>query len=141
MKRFVRIVCILLVISVLLAVPAYATEQSQRASSFFSSFKAYCYATSSNRLAVYFMVIAVGTMDEVGTSEIKIQESSDGTNWTTVKTFTKDVYSQMTDTNTGAHSATLYYPRNSSCYYRARVEFYARNSTGTGIYYYYTAKI
>ena len=141
MKRFVRIICLVLVLSMTIAVPAYALEQSQRASDFFSSFKAYCYTSSSGQLAVYFKVIATDTMDELGASIIKVQQSSDGTNWTTVRTFTKDVYTQMKNTNTVMHATTLYCSKTSGYYYRAYVEFYAKNSTGTGAYGYYTARI
>ena len=141
MKRFVRIVCLVLVFSMTIAIPAYASEQSQRASNYFSSFKAYCYASSSTELAVYFKVFATGTMDELGASIVKVQRSSNGTDWTTVKTFTKESYSQMKGTNTVAHATTLYCTKTSGYYYRAYVEFYAKNSTGTGYYDYYTARI
>ena len=141
MKRFIRIICLALVFSMVIAIPAYASEQSQRASNYFSSFKAYCYASSSTELAVYFKVFATGTMDELGASTIKVQRSSDGTNWSTVKTFTKDVYTQMKNTNTAAHATTLYCTKTSGYYYRAYVEFYAKNSAGTGSYDYYTARI
>ena len=141
MKRFVRMVWLFVAVSIVVAVPAYAAEQSQRSSSFFTSFTAYCYESTSTRLAVYFRVLATGTMDELGASVVKIQQSSDGTNWETVKTFNKETFSQMTDTNTRMHATTLYYPKTSGYYYRAYVTFYAKNSTGTGKYYYYTPVI
>ena len=141
MKRLIRIICLVMIFSMIAAVPAYALEQSQRASDFFSSFKAYCYTSSSGQLAVYFKVIATGSMDELGASTIKVQRSSDGTNWSTVKTFTKDVYPQMKGTTTVAHATTLYCTKTSGYYYRAYVDFYAKNSTGTGSYGYYTAII
>lgn len=141
MKRFIQIICLIIVFSVIVAVPAYASEQSQRASNYFSSFKAYCYESSSTQLGVYFCVISIGEMDELGASTIKVQRSSNGSTWETVKTFTKDNYSQMTNTDTSSHAATLYCTKSSGYYYRAYVEFYAKNSTGTGYYYYYTAKI
>lgn len=141
MKRFTRLACFLLAFVLVLAIPAYATEQSQRASHFFSSFKAYCYESTSGDLAVYFKVLATGTMDELGASLIKVQRSSDGSNWTTVKTFTKESYPQMKNTNVSAHATTLYCSKTSGYYYRAYVEFYAKNSTGTGYYYYYTDTI
>ena len=141
MKRFARMVCLIIVFSLIAAVPTYASEQSQRASDFFSSFKAYCYASSSTQLAVYFKVVAVDTMDELGASVVKVQRSSNGSDWETVKTFTKESYSQMTYSNTGMHATTLYCAKTSGYYYRAYVTFYAKNSTGTGKYYYYTARI
>ena len=141
MKRITRIICMILVFSMILAIPCHAVEQEQRASNYFSSYKAYCYESSSTQLAVYFSVFAVDTMDEIGASTIRVQRSSDGSNWTTVKTFTKANYPQMIDTNTIGHAKTLYCTKTSGYYYRAHVEFYAKNSAGTGYYYYYTAKI
>lgn len=141
MKRFVCIICLVMVLSMIVAIPAYASEQSQRASNFFSSFKAYCYESSSSQLAVYFRVVATGTMNKLGASVIKVQRSSDGDDWETVNTFTKESYPQMICENTGMHATTLYCAKTPGYYYRAYVTFYAKNSTGTGIYYYYTAEI
>ena len=86
MKRFIRIVCLVIVLSFLVAIPAYATEQTPRASDYFGAYSAYCYEASATKLEVYFTVIAVSEMDELGVSTIKVQRSSDGINWTTVPT-------------------------------------------------------
>lgn len=141
MKHFFRVVCVVLLLSMVVAVPAGAVDQTQRASNFFSSYKAYCYEKSSTELAVFFSVIAVDIMDELGASVVKVQRSSNGTDWTTVKTFRMGSYPQMIDTNTGAHGTTLYCTKISGYYYRAYVEYYAKNSTGIGGLYYYTARI
>lgn len=138
MKRFVRVVCLVIVASMLMAIPAYAEDQAQRASNYFSSYKAYCFESSSTELGVYFSVVSVRTMEELGASLVKVQRSSNGTDWTTIKTFNKASYSQMTDTNTAFHGTTLYCTKTSGYYYRAYVEFYAKNSAGTGYLYYYT---
>lgn len=140
MKRFARIVCLIIAVSLIVAVPVLA-DQTERASNYFSSYKAYCYEKSSTELGVYFSVAAVDTMNELGASLVKVQRSSDGINWTTVKTFKKSMYPQMIDTNTGFHGTTLYCTKTSGFYYRAYVEFYAKNSTGTGYLYYYSARI
>ena len=141
MKRFVRIVCLIVVFSLLMVFPAQAAEPDTRASSYFSAYRAYCYAVTSTKMEVWFHVIATGEMDELGTSIIKVQRSSDGTNWTTMKTYTKESYSQMIETDTGVHAACVTYTRTAGYYYRAHVTFYAKNSLGTGELYYYTAKI
>ena len=141
MKRFVRFVCLIMVFATAISIPAYATEQSQRASNYISSYRAYCYAVSSTKIEVWFSVVGAGTMDEIGASTIKVQRSSDGTTWTTMKTYTKESYPQMIDTNSGFHGSSVTYTATPGYYYRARVEFYAKNSTGSGYMYYYTAKI
>lgn len=138
MKQFIRVICFLAVFAMLMVVPAHAAEQSERASLFFSSYGAYCYAASSTIIEVNFAVIGVGVMDEIGASQIKVQQSSDKTNWTTVKTFEKEDYNSMTATNTGFHGTTLSCNVTPGNYYRAYVTFYAKNSSGFGEKYYYT---
>ena len=141
MKKFVRIVCLLVVVTTLVAIPAYATEQSERASLYFSAYRAYCYAASSTKIEVNFYVVGAGVMDELGASRILVQRSSDQTNWTTVKTFSRAYYSDMIATNRGTHGATLSCNVDSGYYYRAYVTFYAENSSGYGEKYYYTEVI
>ena len=141
MKRFIRVLSLTIVVCMLIAIPGFAVEQEQRASSFFSAYKAYCYHSSSNQIGIYFSVLGVGGMDEIGANVVKVQRSSDGTNWSTVKTFYKSTYSQMTGSNTGAHATTLYCTKTAGFYYRAYVEFYAKNSSGTGSLGYYTTRI
>lgn len=138
MKKFVRVMCLLLAITALVAVSAYASEQSERASLYFSAYRAYCYAASSTKIEVNFAVIGAGIMEELGASQILVQQSSDRTNWTTVKTFSRDNYSDMIATNRGTHGATLSCDVAAGYYYRAYVTFYAKNSSGYGKKYYYT---
>lgn len=138
MKRFIRLVCLLVAIVMLVAVPSYAEGLSQKASSYFSAYRAYCYAASSTRIEINFTVIGVGVMDEIGASQILVQRSSDRTNWTTVKTFSRSNCSDMIATNTGFHGATLSCDVASGYYYRAYVTFYAENSSGHGEKNYYT---
>lgn len=138
MKKFIQIICLLVVISTLVAIPAYATEQSERASLYFAAYRAYCHAASSTTIEVSFNVIGASVMDEIGASEILVQQSSDQINWTTVKTFSRAYYSEMIATNRGTHGATLSCNVDSGYYYRAFVTFYAKNSSGFGEKYYYT---
>lgn len=138
MKKIIRIICLFIVIATIIAVPAYAAEQQERASLYFSSYRAYCYAASSTRIEVNFTVVGVGIMDELGASQILVQQSSDKTNWTTVKTFARENYSDMIYTNTGAHGATLSCTVAPGYYYRAYVTFYAKKGTGYAKKYFYT---
>lgn len=138
MKKFVRMICLLVVFATLAAIPAHATEQSERASLYFSAYRAYCYAASSTTIEVNFFVVGAGIMDEIGASQILVQRSSDRTNWTTVKTFSRGIYSDMINTNTGAHGATLSCTVASGYYYRAYVTFYAKKGSGYGEKNYYT---
>lgn len=141
MKRFTRIISLILVFIMVAAIPAYAQEQSARASSYFSSYRAYCTKLSPTSLGVSFLVIGADYMDVIGASEIKVQKSLDGESWTTVRTLSMANYSNMTDTNTGAHGSTVSCTVASGYYYRAVITFYAKKGIGTAYHTYYTSKV
>ena len=142
MKRFSRLICMMLAAAMLLAIPAAAAENAEpRASSFFMSTDVYLYQTSSTQFQAWFEVSALYPMDKVGASEIKIQESSDDENWTTVKTFSMAYYSNMIDENSGAHASYVTYTGTTGKYYRAKITLYAENSTGFGERIRYTSSI
>ena len=133
MKRFSRIACMLLAVVMVLSVPAAAMEnENSRASNFFLSSDVYLYQTSSTKFQAWFEVTALDGMDKLGASEIKIQESSDNVNWTTVKTCTSANYSNLIRENTGVHASYVSYTGTTGKYYRAKITLYAENSSGFG---------
>ena len=138
MKRFIRLICLLLVFASLATIPAYAQENSTRASLYLSAYRAYCTKTASTTVGVSFHVIGTGTMDEIGANTIKVQYSSDKVNWTTAKTFKKASYPSMVDYDTSGHAGVLYATVPSGKYYRAYVAFYAEKDGGSSERYYYT---
>ena len=138
MKRFIRLICLLLVFASLAAIPAYAQEHSARASDYISSYQAYYTKNSSTSLSVSFDIIGTRTMDEIGATTVKVQYSSDQVNWTTHKTFTSSSNSSMTETNTGAHACMLTCTVPSGKYYRSKVTFYAAKDNGFAERYYTT---
>ena len=91
MKRFIRCTCLILVMAMLLAVPAYAAESEEsRGSNYFMNSSVYLCNISGSSFEAWFDVTAVRSMDILGVNFIKIQRSDDGINWTTVSTFTKE---------------------------------------------------
>ena len=133
MKRFIKIVCIVLALSTLMMIPVSAeTEITPRASNYFHSFSTYIYKTSATKFQVWFDVVAVTGMDKLGVSEIRIQRSSDNSNWSTMFTCYPEYYPQMLDYNTAEHGSYVPYTGSTGYYYRALVVFYAKNSSGTG---------
>lgn len=141
MKRFIRIIAMLTVLATMVVMPVWAEAANSRASSFFGSSNVYLYKLSGTQFEVWFNVTATGGMDELGASEIKIQRSSDGENWSTMRTYIKEVYSNMTDTNTSNHASYFTYTGTAGYYYRAKITLYAKNDEGTGYLERYTAKI
>ena len=134
MKRITQIVCMLLLVSMILAIPAFAEE---RASSFFSAHSCYLWEISDSEFQVCFNVTAVDAMDILGASEIKVQRSTDRSNWETVATY-NDVYGY--DRSYYSDEVT-YSSATSGYYYRARVTFYAKKGNGIAEYVAYTSSI
>ena len=135
MKKFIRLICMLLVFSVFLAVPVYAqTATESRGSAFFASYGTDLYKTSSTSFQIWFDVDAnAATMQELGASEIVVYRSADKQSWARMTTYRSSIYSQMIAYNTGSHiDYVTYGSATSGYYYRACITFYAKNSTGIG---------
>ena len=131
MKRFTRCICFLLVCVTMLSTTAFAAEPADsRASDYFAASSVYFWNTSGNNYQIWFDVTAVGTMVELGTSKIQVQRSTDNSNWTTVRTYYKEDYSQMTDSNTFMYANYVPYTATTGYSYRAIVTLYAKNSSG-----------
>ncbi len=141
MKKLVRVICMLLVCSLLFAVPAQAASVVEpRASAFFSSYGTDLYKTSSSSFQIWFDVVSnVVTMDVLGVSEIIVYRSADQQSWTKMWTYTMDNYPEMVAQNTVGHGGYVTYNyATTGYYYRAYITFYAKNSTGIGERYVYT---
>jgi len=140
MKKLVRLICMILVCSSVLAVPAQAAAENARASMFFASYGMDLYKTSSTSFEIWFDVTAnAATMDVLGVSEILLYKSADQQSWQQIKMYSMNAYAGMVDYNTTSHGGCVSYNfATPGYYYRAYITFYAKNSTGTGERYFYT---
>lgn len=135
MKRFTKAICLVLILALCLAIPVGAEEIAPYASNYFGSYRAYLSGETSTSFQVCFTVTAVREMDKLGVDYIDIERSSDGVNWTTVKTYDSSDYSNLMTTNTGYHSGYVTYSNKQSGYqYRAYIEFYAKEGNGIGLH-------
>lgn len=136
MKKFVRVICMILACSLFLAAPAQAASVVEpRASAFFAYHGTDLYKTSTSSFQIWFDVTAnAGTsMQELGVSEIVVYRSADQQSWTKMRTYTMGSYSQLVEQNTQSHEGYVTYNyATTGYYYRARITFYAKNSTGIG---------
>lgn len=140
MKRLTKLLCLCMAVVMLFSTTAFAAEA--RASHFFMMTSTYLERISSSEIEIWFDVCAVGGMDKLGVREIRLQRSTDRSNWTTVKTYKMADYPEMICEDTASHSGYVTYTSASnSYYYRAYVEFYAKNSSGIGEFADYTATI
>lgn len=142
MKRFTRSICFVLVAVLLMSIPALAAETAEpRASYFFGSSSTYLCNVSGTSFEAWFEVTGTARMEEIGVNFIKIQRSSDGENWTTMRTFSKEDYPQFLDYNTANHVGGISYTGTRGFYYRAWIQLYAKNSSGWGEMDRYTSYI
>lgn len=142
MKRFVRCVCLIITLSLLFTIPSYAAEsRAIEASSYFTRTNAYLSKVSGNTFYIIFEVLGTGTMETIGASYIELQSSSDNSNWGYVTSYSKSNYSNMTASNTVGHDDYFTYTGTTNMYYRAYVEFYAKDDTGSSYYSTYTPSI
>lgn len=139
MKRFIRLISLTLALVMAMAFPAYAAEKAEtRASVYFTRTSVYLYKLTANSIEIWFEAAGTGIMDEIGAYKVEVQQSTDSANWTTVKVYTKDRYTYMTDFNTGIHIDYVTYVGVRGYYYRAIITLYARDSSGSGYLFEYT---
>ena len=133
MKQFTKCICILLVCVMMFTTTAFAAETVEpRGSNFFAASSVYFWNTTGLNYQIWFDVTAKGTMTELGASEIVVQRSTDERNWTTVRTYYKENYYQMTNDNTFSYANCVPFTATAGYSYRAIVMLYARNSSGSG---------
>lgn len=141
MRRFIKCVCMVMVVTMLLAVPARAAENQEASSRslFYISWSAYLYKESSTQFDICFDVMAKDVMVELGVSEVKVQRSLSGSIWTTIDTLMPNEYSEFMGYNTDMHMDYILYTAKPGYYYRAYITFRAENSSGgVGIMHEYT---
>ncbi len=97
-SAFTKIIAVCLVL--VLTVPTVASAAKPEgalpyASHYLSEYSAYVYVTSTGEVQVWFDVLGVGTMDELGVLSVEYYESTDGSNWKWVDTLQHDTTSGM----------------------------------------------
>lgn len=141
MKKLIRSLCLIISVSLMLAIPANATESSAYSSIYFASYDSFIGVPSGRTLEIWFDVVGNGEMDEIGVSYIDLERSSDGINWTVIRTFLPEDYPQMIRENTGINCDCISYLGAYGYYFRAYVTYYAKNSRGRGNEYEYTPAV
>lgn len=132
----------IMVIVMMAALPVQATENGgSRGSLFFVSSSVYLWKTSDTTFEAWFDVTAIDGMDALGASSITIQKSNDGTNWTSMITYTPATNPQMICNNTGVHAGCVSYIGTPGAYYRAKIVLYAKKGTSVGEMIEYTATL
>ncbi len=128
-KKIVRGMSLLFAILMIMSTSALAMDM--RASTRIERSSVRIKIGVDDNLWVYFSVDAVSIMDDIGASRITIQRYN-GSRWITESTLTPEDMPEMQASNELRHSAAVpYSPMYSGYSYRAVVDVYATNSTGT----------
>lgn len=144
-NNLIRITAILLVLAMLVPVGASAAvvETVEPCASYYlDSYNAYVYPAGNGKIQVWFSVIGVDTMDELGTLRIGIYESTDNVNWTWKKTFTHNTTPGMLGYDVVFHSGHVDYQGVAGRYYKAYVCVWGgENGQGNTRYFFTSAKL
>lgn len=140
MKRFgKRILCALLVISILSTLLCAFASASSRSSAYLSRYTATLKAIGDGEIAVVVDVDGVGTMDEVGAAEIHIYESTDNVGFEWVASYDSDDYPELLwEDSTHYYDDPIVYDGIVGRYYKAMVCFYAAKNGGSDTAWYTT---
>lgn len=135
MKNLKRKIAVILVVALCLSSSAFASSiVTPNASSYLTSYGAYCYAAGGGDVAIYFNVTGNGTQNYLGAIDIILRQSADGgTTWTTVKTFTYVNYTNMMAQNVPyMNSYVTYYIGTPGYKYYAIIDFWGGSSLSVG---------
>ena len=139
-----RIMSILLVAVLLLptGISAATVETVQPCDSYYlDSYNAYVYPAGNGKIQVWFSVIGVNYLDELGALRIAIYESTDNSTWTWVKTFTHNTTSGMLGYDEIYHSGHVDYQGVAGRYYKAYVCIWGgKDGDGDTRYFWTSAK-
>ena len=121
--------------------PVNALAVEPRASDYLEAYSAYVYPAGWGKVQVWFSVDGTNDMDEIGALEIYLYESTDNENWTWVKTFEHQDYSDMLGYNNYYHDGHVEYNGTIGRYYKAYVCVWAgKNGDGDTRYFWTSAK-
>lgn len=129
MRKTIRYLALLLAIMVLLSTTAFAADNDQvmpRESDLVRYYSSRLYVPSGNEIQIWFRVIGVRILDQIGAAKIEIQRSTDTQNWTTVATYTYADHSSMIATDTSVCNSYVSYYGEYGYYYRAKVTFWGQ---------------
>lgn len=132
-KLLMLLTCFILFATTPAAMAATAPDDEiaePRASSYLSSYMAYIAPVGSGKIQIWFDVAGTRVMDKIGATTIVLKESTNGTSFTTVKTFKVASYSSMLASNKVSYTSYVPYNGTAGRYYQAVVTVYAEKDGG-----------
>ena len=136
---FLRIVATVLILACVFPVTAMAAQP--RASDYLSSYSGYVYPAAWGKIQVWFEVLGTNDMDEIGSLEIRLYESTDNENWSWVKTFDYTDNAGMLAYDDWSHTGHVEYSGTIGRYYKAYICIWAgKNGAGDTRYFWTSAR-
>lgn len=133
---FFRITALILIVMLICPVCISATEP--RASAYLTSYNAYPYSAAWGKVQIWFNVTGTDYLDELGALTVQIYESKDNENFTWVKTFSHDVYTNMLGENDIVYQSHVDYQGTIGRYYKAYVCIWGGRDGGGDTRYFWT---
>lgn len=90
---------------------------------------------------VSYAINATSVFADVGATKVQIFRSSDGANWTLMKTYNYTLVEEMMGHNKMNHTYTIKYDGVANYYYRAKVFFWVGDGTNGDERTYYTTTV
>lgn len=129
--RALSLFLVLVLIVSSIPVNVSAAADSQRSSAYLDSYNAYIYDYGSGHFEVWFSVIGMARMEQIGALNIILKESSDnGATWHTVKTYRYTAYPTMMGTNRFTYLSCVEYTGTVGYKYFAYVTIWAGRDGG-----------
>lgn len=130
-----KVVALCLVFALLTPVAVHAAEATPitpYASYYLDSYNTYIYRVGTNgEIHIWFDVMGIGNMDELGVLSIVLYESTDNSNWSYVDTFLHEENESMLAYDDWYHASYVSYQGSTTKYYKAYVCIWAgKNGSG-----------
>ena len=140
-KWFLRLIAILLAVFMCAPVAAQAAAPERvelRASDYIRECHIWIEAIGGGDLEIWFEIYGVGTMDDIGSLQIYLFESTDNVSFYCVSTYTSDIYENMLRYDSNLCKDHVDYEGVSGRYYKAFIQVCARNGSGGDTIYGWT---
>ena len=139
--RFIAMALAVMLVISPVASAAMVNPVEPRASDYLDSYQTYIYPAGGGEIQVWFNVTADDYMDELGALYVYLYESTDNINWTRIKSFSHEYYSDMLLEDDIFHMDHVTYQGVAGRYYKAYVCIWAgRNGAGDTRYLWTSAK-
>ena len=138
------VIAVVLVLSFVMPISSYAAVPDTvepLASDYLVSYTSYIGPVGGGKVQVWFRVTGKGYMADIGALSVMLYESTDNVNWTRVKSFLYEDYSNMLSHNDSHHMSYVEYQGVAGRYYKAYVGIWVGDeTTGDSRYMWTTVK-